>query len=231
VTGFASYRIEYDSLSDVPSAVRRSLPGVAPQNSILSGLGFGADWNATDDLLDPVRGFVLSTTIEPVGGFLAGDVTFIRAVAETRVYQPLVARLGAAARFRVGAADPLGSDEEIPLFERFYAGGINSVRGYERRRVGPLVDDDPVGGRTLVEASLELRHPITESVGGAVFLDAGQVALDSFDFPFDDLRYGTGFGVRYKSPVGPLRVDLGFPVEPPAGDPHWQVHLSLGAAF
>src|SRR5581483_9623793 len=116
-------------------------------------------------------------------------------------------------------------------FERFYAGGINSVRGYERWRVGPLVDDDPIGGRSVVEWSLELRHPITEQLGGALFLDAGQVSRSSFDIPFGSLRYGTGFGVRYKSPVGPLRVDLGFPVQPPDDDPRWQVHVSVGAAF
>ena len=86
-------------------------------------------------------------------------------------------------------------------------------------------------GGNLVEGSVELRHPITEKLGAAVFLDGGQVSLKSFDFPFDDLRYGAGFGVRYKSPVGPLRLDLGFPFRPPNGDPRWQIHVGVGAAF
>jgi len=64
-----------------------------------------------------------------------------------------------------------------------------------------------------------------------VFLDAGQISLDSWDFPVDDLQFGAGFGVRYKSPVGPLRLDLGFPNDPPPGDPFWQVHVSIGQAF
>ena len=229
VYGF--YRFEYDSLSDVPDAVRRALPHGAPSNGLLSGFGFGTDYNATDDPLDPTRGWAATALVEPVGGFLGGDFGFIRLSGEGRIYRPLVGRFGGAARLRLGLADPYGARDEVPLFERFYAGGINSVRGYERWRVGPLVDDDPIGGRSVVEWSLELRHPITEQLGGALFLDAGQVSRSSFDIPFGSLRYGTGFGVRYKSPVGPLRVDLGFPVQPPDDDPRWQVHVSVGAAF
>lgn len=251
VTGFVFHRSEYDSLSEVTPAVERALPGVAPANAFLSGIGIGADWNATDDLLDPTRGFVITGTVEPVGGVLGGDVAFVRGTVEGRIYQPLVRRLSGAARLRLGTAEPIADSDEIPLYERFYSGGINSVRGYGRRRLGPLIADEPVGGRRLAEASLELRHPITDKLGAALFVDAGQVAPDvtpvprraaslrrdqgaeggTFDFPFDDLRFGAGFGVRYKSPVGPLRVDLAFPTDPPPGDNPWQVHLSLGAAF
>ena len=119
----------------------------------------------------------------------------------------------------------------LPFFKAYYAGGTNSVRGYERWHVGPFVGGDPIGGLSLVEMSIELRHPITETIGAAVFLDAGQVSVKKFDLPFDDLDYGTGFGVSYKTPIGPLRVDLGFPLERPPGDPGWQIHLSLGQAF
>ena len=64
-----------------------------------------------------------------------------------------------------------------------------------------------------------------------MFVDGGQVSPERFTFPFGHLRYGTGVGVRYRSPVGPLRLDLGFPLQPPRGDKSWQVHVSLGAAF
>ncbi len=228
---YAFYRIEYDSLSDVKPAVRNFLPGLAPHNGTLSGLGFGMDLNATDDLLDPTVGWVALASVEPVGGFLGGKFSFVRVIAEGRRYQPLVRGFLGAFRMRLGAAQPLAGTLEIPLFERFYAGGINSVRGYGRWRVGPLVANDPIGGQTLVETSVELRHPITETIGAAVFLDAGQVSLRSWDFPFGDLRYGSGFGVRYKSPVGPLRLDLGFPFQPPGNDARWQVYVSVGQAF
>jgi len=136
-----------------------------------------------------------------------------------------------ASQLRIGTAEPISSSREIPLFERFYAGGLNSVRGYGRRRIGPRVGGDPVGGRSGVTWTLELRHPIRGDFAGVVFLDAGQVALDSYDFPFDDLRYGSGFGVRYNSPVGPISLDLGFGAQPPGDDQIWQIYVSLGSIF
>jgi outer membrane protein assembly complex protein YaeT len=231
LTPYAFYRIEYDSLSSVNGLVKKLFPDIAPSNGFLSGLGFGVDWNATDDLLDPSRGWIANASVEPVGTFLGGSFSFLRLVIEGRRFQPLPEDLLGAFRFRLGSEALLGDSRDVPLFERFYAGGINSVRGYARWRVGPLVDDDPIGGKSLVEASAELRHPITEKIGAAVFLDGGQVALDSWDFPFDSLRYGTGVGTYYKSPIGPLRVDLGFPVNRQPGDASWQVHVSLGQAF
>jgi outer membrane protein assembly complex protein YaeT len=228
---YGFYRAEYDLLSDVPFPVRHRLPSAAPGTTILSGGGLGLDWNATDDLLDPTRGWILSGSVEPVGGFLGGDVDFYRIITEGRFYQPLQLGLIGATRIRVGSAETIDGTRVIPLFERFYAGGINSVRGYARRRVGPLTQDEPLGGNSLVEASVELRRNITNTIGAAVFLDGGQVSLDSFDFPFDDLQYGTGFGVRYTSPVGPIRVDLGFPLDRRGDDAVWQVYLSVGQTF
>jgi len=230
-TAYLFHRSEFDSLSDVSAAIERAVPGIAPGDVFLSGLGVGFDWIRTDDMFDPTRGFVLKVGVEPVGGILGGDISFVRLVADWRGYYRLVGSLLGALRFRLGAADPTSGDDEIPIYERFYAGGINSVRGYGRWRVGPLVDDEPVGGRTLVEASIELRHPITETISGVVFFDGGQVSLDSYDFPIDDLQYGTGIGARVRTPIGPLGVDLGFPLDPPPGDQFWQVHVSLGAPF
>ena len=240
-TGYAFYRVEYDLLSGVEASVKRAVEQcsvkagnvdvVCRRPGVLSGLGFGADWNGTDDLIDPTRGWALGATVEPVGGLLGGDFSFVRLVGDGRFFLPLVGGLLGASRLRLGTAEPFGRHDEIPLFERFYAGGIDSVRGYGRWRVGPLVDDKPIGGRSVVEGSVELRHPITEQLGAAVFVDGGQLSPRSFDFPFGDLRYGAGFGLRYKSPVGPLRADLGFPFQPPDGDAGWQVHVSLGSKF
>jgi outer membrane protein insertion porin family/translocation and assembly module TamA len=230
-TTYVFHRSEFDALSDVSRAIKARVPGIAPDDSFLSGLGMGFDWIRTDDLFDPTRGFVVKLSFEPVGGFLGGDVSFVRLVGEWRGYYKLVGRLLGSLRVRLGAADPTSGDEEIPIYERFYAGGINSVRGYGRWRVGPLIDDEPVGGRTLVETSVELRHPITDTISGVVFFDGGQVDLNSWDFPFDDLQYGTGIGARVHTPIGPLGLDLGFPIDPPPEDQSWQIYVSLGAPF
>jgi outer membrane protein insertion porin family len=82
-----------------------------------------------------------------------------------------------------------------------------------------------------VEGSLELRRPVWKQLDGALFLDFGQVSRHSFDLPFDNLRFSSGFGLAYSTPVGPVRLDLGFPFKPPRGDRPWQVHFSIGAYF
>lgn len=230
-TAYVFHRTEFDILSDVSAAIKRAVPGIAPGDVFLSGLGLGFDWIRTDDLFDPARGFVLKMGVEPVGGGLGGDISFVRLVGDWRGYYKLVGSLLGSLRLRLGTADPTSGDDEIPIYERFYAGGLNSVRGYGRWRVGPLVDDEPVGGRTIVETSVELRHPVTDTIAGVVFFDGGQVSLDSYDFPFDDLQFGTGVGARVRTPIGPLGLDLGFPLDPPPGDQIWQIHVSLGAPF
>jgi outer membrane translocation and assembly module TamA len=199
--------------------------------TLVSGFGLGIDWIDVDDPLDPTRGWIASTTVEQVARALGGDVSFVRAVGETRLFHPLPLGFVGAARFRVGAMDPLGGTDEIPLFERFYAGGTDSVRGYARRHIGPLIANEPLGGRTLVEWSAELRHPITEKIGAVAFLDAGRVSPRSYDFPFDDLQFGVGGGLRYRSPVGPLRLELGFPLDREGDDASWQIHASVGLTF
>src|SRR6185436_14946550 len=102
------------------------------------------------------------------------------------------------------AGDAFGQSDDVPLFRRFFAGGINSTRGYDRYRVGPLNDDEkPVGGRSLLEASVEFRTPLYGPLGGVVFFDAGEVRRQAASLTLGDLKFGTGVGVRYHTIVGP----------------------------
>ena len=106
------------------------------------------------------------------------------------------------------------------------------MRGYGRRRLGPLSDsDDPLGGLSLLEGSVELRRPIWRDLAGAVFVDFGQVALRPFDVRIANLNFSAGFGLSYKTPVGPVRLDVGFPFQKPPNDRPWQIHFSIGAFF
>jgi len=244
ITAFAFYRLEYDSLGNVNTAIQDSkkLIDLAPKNSLLSGLGFGFDWNDTDDPIDPRKGWLASTLVEPVGGGLGGELSFVRGVSEVRLYQPLGYNFFVASRARIGAESPTDGTKDVPLFERFYAGGIGSIRGYDRHAVGPRVADvlphvlgssgrDPIGGRSLIELSLEIRRALTKNLDLAIFADAGQVSRNTLTYPLDSLSYGSGIGVRYRTPVGPIRVDLAFPVAPRNGDPPFQVHVGVGQAF
>ncbi len=228
---FVAHRFEYDTLSNVKNAVADAFPGIAPKDSVLSGIMLGAEWTAIDDPVEPTRGWASKASVEPVGAFLGGDVSLVRLTWEGRVYERFPGKLVGSARLRLGAADPVGSSAEVPYYERFFTGGINSVRGYDRWRVGPRIENTPVGGRTRVEWSVEVRRPITERLAAAVFLDAGQVSVRSYDFPFANLKYGAGVGGRYRSPLGPVNLDIGFPNDPPGNDQPWHVDVSLGGSF
>ena len=231
LTGFLAYRLEYDNLTEVPDASLRALRPF-DQKGLLSGLSAGLLWNNANDPLNPISGWTLSFAGEQVGEFLGGRFDLYKLQSEVRGYYPLAEKTVFASRLKLAFAEPLDGAKEVPLFERFYAGGGTSVRGYRRSRLGPLsTSDDPLGGRSLIEGSFELRQNFTEKIGGALFVDFGQVSLRSFKVPVDNLKFSAGFGVRYSTPIGPLRFDIGFPFEPPRGERSWQIHFSLGPAF
>ncbi|MGI9508792.1 MAG: BamA/TamA family outer membrane protein, partial [Geminicoccaceae bacterium] len=122
--------------------------------------------------------------------------------------------------------------DSVPADLRFYAGGGGSVRGFGYQLAGELDDDDdPIGGRSLFELAGELRSQFTETIGAALFVDSGAAysatAPDFEEFP----RVGAGVGLRYFSPIGPLRLDVGVPVNRRDDDDAFQIYVSIGQAF
>ncbi|HVO94664.1 MAG TPA: outer membrane protein assembly factor BamA, partial [Terriglobales bacterium] len=203
LTGFVGYRVEYDNLNDVAGATVQALGGVRRQG-LLSGPTIGLVWNTSDDPFDPKRGHVLALALDQAGAIWGGQYSFYKISAEAKKYVDIGWQTVFASRLKLGLADAIGADKNLPLFERFYSGGEKSVRGYGRRRLGPLsASDDPLGGLSLIEGSLELRRPIWKELNGAVFIDFGQVSTKRFDIPIGDLQFSRGFGVSYATPVGP----------------------------
>ena len=131
---------------------------------------------------------------------------------------------------KFGVIEPQDEDNFVPIEERFFAGGAASVRGWSRSELGPLNSDSkPLGGNSLLEGSLEFRYPIWGLMSGALFGDFGNIWQDSFEHKFNDLRYAAGFGLRFKTPIGPLRLDVARPVFD--DDSAMQFYLSVGHAF
>ena len=229
--GFIGYRIENNQLTDVAPATPQALGDIRTKG-ILTGPSLGLVWNSTDDLFQPTRGEVVSFNADQGGAVWGGGYEFFKLTGEAKKYIALGWETILAGRLKLGVADAIGSRKNYPLFERFFSGGQSSVRGFERRRLGPLNSaDEPLGGLSLIEGSVEVRRPVWREVGGALFVDFGQVSLKPFDIPINDVRFSTGFGLSYTTPVGPLRLDIGFPFNPPHGDRPWQIHFSVGAAF
>lgn len=231
LSGFLGYRLEFAKLNNIAPTTIRALGGIT-RDGVLSGPSLGLVWNTTEDPFNPQAGGVLSLFADQAGAIWGSNFHFYKITIEARKYQRIGWQTMLAGRLKLGMVDTLGSKAEVPLFERLYGGGEKSVRGYGRRRLGPLSEaDDPLGGRSLIEGSLELRRPLWRQLGGALFLDFGQVSLTSLDFPVDTLKFAAGVGFWYPTAVGPLRLDIGFPFDPPRGDQAWQLHFSIGQFF
>jgi len=224
------------------------------QNIQISSIAPTFFWDTRDDIIDPHRGFFTSAAVEYAFPFVGAEANFLKEYVQGAYYIPLSARTVIALSGRVGLIQPLGrtDDEDVPLSERFTAGGENTHRAYPPDLLGNLCrpeDDEgrdcqptlfrktdtsavlPLGGSGLLLFNAEYRFPIFATVGGAVFLDAGNVYASTKNIRFDDIRYGAGLGVRYLSPVGPLRIDVGLPFHRRSYDKAFSYFITLGYAF
>lgn len=192
-----------------------------------------ADWDRSDDVLDPQTGWRLSLSGAPYRDMLDGAIHFVKLRAALAAYVPLWQRhrLYGAARLMAGSISG-ATRNSVPADERFYAGGGGSVRGYAYQSVGPLEGNDPVGGRSLAVASAEVRWRLSRDFGAVIFADGGQVQETSVPESTDNIQWGAGVGFRYFTPVGPLRFDVAVPLNKRSGvDDDYQFYISLGQAY
>lgn len=199
----------------------------------IAGLFGSMTIDRSDDLLDPTKGFRITGVVAPEVSRSLGDETYyVRTRIDASIYQPFGDNVIAG---RIAFATNQGAEPfQLAPSRRLYAGGGGSVRGYGFQSIGPLNDfGEPTGGGSLVEAAVEARIE-TGLLDGAVevvpFFDVGSVSLGSTpDFRF--IQYGAGVGVRYKTSFGPIRVDVGVPLNPGMFDAPVVVYVSLGQAF
>ncbi|MEO7564404.1 MAG: BamA/TamA family outer membrane protein [Sphingomicrobium sp.] len=199
----------------------------------IAALPGGLGYDGSDSLLDPTNGFRLSGWLSPEISAHGGQFTYARTQIDASTYRRVSERVVAAGRIRLGTIVGAGVYDIAPS-RRFYSGGGGSVRGYGYQRLGPKdVDGDPVGGRGLAEFSLEARIRLARfggNFGVVPFVDAG--ALSRGLVPrIKDLRYAVGLGLRYYSSFGPIRIDVGVPLNREKGDGPVAVSVSLGQAF
>jgi outer membrane protein insertion porin family len=226
-------------------------------------------WDTRDDIIDPHRGFFTSASVEYAFKLFGKEAEFLKEYVQGAWYRPITERTVVALSGRVGLIQPLGGTDsfDVPLSERFTAGGEVTHRGYGLDRLGelcrsspddgyldlellegceptlyqPVTKDDkgniidygpilPRGGSGLLLVNAEYRFPIVSTLGGAVFVDAGNV-FRTHKIRWDNMKYGVGIGFRYLSPVGPVRVDFGYPLSRRWYDDKFQYFVTLGYAF
>jgi len=187
----------------------------------------------TDDLLDPTKGFRLLGRLSPEISFQGGTFPYARTQIDASAYHPVTESVVAAGRIRLGSILGAGRDDIAPS-RRFYSGGGGSVRGYGYQQIGPRdVDNDPIGGRSLAEFSLEARIRLKAfggNFGVVPFIDGGTLSTDAFP-DFKGWQIGVGIGARYYSSFGPIRLDIGTPLNRQKGDSRIAVVVGLGQAF
>lgn len=203
--------------------------------SYLIGVPLHLSQDHTDSLLDPKRGHRLALEVTPYFGEFAGTALFTRTAITGSYYYPLSDAprpVVLAARVKLGSV--LGeSSRDIPANKRFYAGGGGSVRGFAYQTIGVLdAGNSPRGGRSVIEAGLEARVPISDSLSIVPFVDGGLISQDVVPSFSETMRFGAGLGARYETPVGPLRLDIALPVNRRSGvDDSFQFYISFGQAF
>jgi len=134
-------------------------------------------------------------------------------------------------RLEAAVVEEYGDSDLVPLFDRFFAGGATSVRGYEYREVGPREDGDPIGGKAKLEGTLELSYPIIDIIKGYAFFDFGQVWEEVEDFGQNKINTSIGLGVGLRTPVGPIRIDYGYPLNPDDDQGSGEIHFTTGISF
>lgn len=232
---------------DEQAAIDRIFPQVR-----LSSFSGAIARDTRDDIVEPSRGAFLSVEGTVAARGLGGQVGFMKTYMQGYWFKrlPGLRQIVFASRASVGLADgferpPLPTDpegeaiEDLPASERFFAGGDTTIRGFALDTVGTPATISargfPRGGNAVLILNGELRVPVWGGVGAALFVDGGNVFERVTDFAAEELRGSLGFGLRYRSPIGPIRVDLGFKMDRREfggrREPRSVLHFSIGQAF
>lgn len=193
-----------------------------------------ANYDTTDSYLDATKGVRAKLRVAPSAGNNDGPVSFVTFEANASTYFGVLKHPQTVIALRSRLGIITGEDTHaIPANRRFYAGGGGSIRGYGYKKVGPRDDSgNPTGGRSVAEVGLEARIRVTETIGIVPFVEGGNAYGDSIDKFGSDFRWGAGLGVRYYSPIGPLRLDVAAPLNRRENiDDAFQIYVSIGQAF
>jgi outer membrane protein insertion porin family len=208
VTGYVGYRFAIDNVKDIQDTASYYIKKQAGQTTS-SGVTLSMTRDSTDDVIFPSRGSKNTVSVEYTGGPLLGDVSFTRYGATSSWFFPLPLDTVFGIRGRIGYMQA-NEGKEVPIFERYYLGGINSLRGL--REVGPKDPDtgDVIGGLTMLNFNAEYIFPLIKNAGmkGLVFFDTGNTWESGYHL--GDMRRTAGVGIRWYSPIGPLRLEWGY---------------------
>lgn len=202
-----------------------------------SYIRLGLSKDTRDKFVDPSKGALTSLSIKHAGMFLGGDSSFTKYEASSSWYYPLWKETVFHVKGSLGYVIE-NEDKKLPVYEKFYLGGMSTIRGFDNGKISPLEPNelggfDRVGGTKMWYANFEYIFPLFKEAGlkGLVFFDTGNVYRDSENWSLDDLRYSVGLGFRWLSPMGPLRLEWGYNLDPEPGEKQGLWDFSIGGMF
>jgi outer membrane protein insertion porin family len=230
--GYQQYRLDLDS------ATPQAYQDYVTQNGRISNavpVTVGWSRDNRDSALVPSRGYYTRANAEY--GTPAGSTSYVKFDLQQQYYYSFARGFVLGLNGQFGYGKGL-QGKTFPIFKNYYAGGIGSVRGYEPSSLGPrdAVTGDPIGGAKMLVGNVELTFPLPgtgydRTLRVFTFLDAGNVWGDDENITFGSLRYGYGLGLAWISPIGPLKISLGFPVIKKTGDKYQKFQFQIGTAF
>jgi outer membrane protein insertion porin family len=237
--GYWRYRLEEANVTSGTAKIDTTATIAIPQDYKKATWGLGLFYNSSQPLFSPNRGRFSSLQLDYSGplsefGYLHAQFHYVKTVVEGRLYREIVPGwLVTAYRLKLGSLEVFDDPLNVaPLEERFYAGGSASVRGWQRSQLGPQINGKPSGGQSLLEGSVESRFRIIGPFGAALFVDFGNVWPAPLTYKLEKIRYATGIGLRYDTPIGPIRVDAARKINLQKFDKRkWEFYISVGQAF
>lgn len=229
--GYLTYKLEdvkITNVADTASTLIKEQAGKSTESSIT----LTAKRDTRDDAFFPTEGEVLTATAQFSGGPLGGTNHFVKYEADAVKFFALPWDTTISFHGVIGHVQGL-KDHVVPIYERYYLGGINSIRGFKTRTISPKdpVTGDLIGGNTMMAVNTEFLFPLMpeQHVKGLVFFDAGNAYKGRIDF--GDIRTSAGVGIRWFSPLGPLRLELGFNLGKRPGETSRQWDFAIGTVF
>ena len=233
-----TYQLYRTDISNVVNEASTDLKAEQGHNTV-SVVGTSVAFDRRDNRLDPTSGWYVFTSADLAGGIFGFDKDFVRLQAGGSAYVPHAGRFVLESRFKAGIVDAYGDSKEVPIFERFFGGGAGTIRGFRERRVGPRdpSSNDPIGGEATLVGTLEEVMTIAKDekgrpiLKGSAFFDVGDVWRRVNEFG-ESFKAGTGIGARVTTPLGPVRLDVGFPVSTLKDEPRrLRFHFNLSRNY
>jgi outer membrane protein insertion porin family len=235
LTPFTSISLDYRLEEiDIFNVALGASPEIASEEGdhLKSGISTTLIYDSRDSVFLTRHGTRITFTPHLAGGFLGGNTDTYGFNLEGSHYFLLPYDLILTLNGEVGIADGWNNASEVPIFDRLFLGGANDLRGFNFRDVGPKdINGEPLGGRTLARATIELTVPIIPRIRGAIFYDTGYVNRDAYDFSTVHLASDAGVGLRLDLPVGPLKIDYGIPIRKDNNTNDGKIQFSVGYQF